>query len=637
LDKISWSLGNADVLSHDYTLDARGRRTAAAREDGTLWDYGYNERGEVTSASHLRANDTVLPGRGFGYTFDAIGNRTESRTDFQSVPPTQTTAYQANALNQYTTITRTNPLRRIVQGLAHPNATIEVRHDSPTGQSRTVARVEPSGAGFIAEAEADIALAGVWRQVVVDAERPGVGVNGGPVRTRKKGWLFFPPQNETLVYDKDGNLKEDARWHYTWDGENRLITQEEKAIANATPAETPPPRKRLEFAYDGQSRRVRKAVYQRSTTNEEPGTTWVLKSDLRFVYDAWNLLAELEMKPGTSNLELLRSYAWGYDLSGTEQGAGGVGGLVLVKSRDAGSTTVNNSNPPSTSLAPCYDGNGNILAYLDCTTGTPTQRMEYDAFGNEMTLDSVLEGRVASTREVPFRFSTKYTDSEMSLCYYGFRYYSPELGRWLSRDPIGERGGLNLYGMVSNDPVNKWDYLGQDVGVANPYGGPSDGFNYPEGAGHYFGGSGKDVDVPFSSIDGGWTVKDFITPCDYASGSSHKIDSIKKVPVDLYSISSFFTNAGPGRITVRIKGTLYRKKSSSPYLNTVADLWQFDGRMTADDDPFDFDPRPWNERGILKEAVTQIVNAMPAGKSFTVHFTGGRDVHETGSCGCEKK
>jgi hypothetical protein len=32
--------------------------------------------------------------------------------------------------------------------------------------------------------------------------------------------------------------------------------------------------------------------------------------------------------------------------------------------------------------------------------------------------------------------------------------------KWLSRDPIGERGGINLYGMVRNDPVNKWDYLG---------------------------------------------------------------------------------------------------------------------------------------------------------------------------------
>ena len=76
---------------------------------------------------------------------------------------------------------------------------------------------------------------------------------------------------------------------------------------------------------------------------------------------------------------------------------------------------------------------GAYLAYLDCTTGTITQRREYDAFGNEMTLDSVLEGGVASIREVPFRFSTKYTDSETSQSYYGYRYYSAELGRWLSK------------------------------------------------------------------------------------------------------------------------------------------------------------------------------------------------------------
>ncbi len=43
---------------------------------------------------------------------------------------------------------------------------------------------------------------------------------------------------------------------------------------------------------------------------------------------------------------------------------------------------------------------------------------------------------------------------------YGYRYYDSTDGRWLSRDPIGERGGLNLYGFVNNDPVNSWDYLG---------------------------------------------------------------------------------------------------------------------------------------------------------------------------------
>ena len=46
------------------------------------------------------------------------------------------------------------------------------------------------------------------------------------------------------------------------------------------------------------------------------------------------------------------------------------------------------------------------------------------------------------------------------LRYYGSRYYDPLTGRWPSRDPIGEDGGLNLYGFVGNEGVNRWDHLG---------------------------------------------------------------------------------------------------------------------------------------------------------------------------------
>ena len=60
----------------------------------------------------------------------------------------------------------------------------------------------------------------------------------------------------------------------------------------------------------------------------------------------------------------------------------------------------------------------------------------------------------------PFRFSTKYQDDETDLLYYGERYYNASTGRWLSRDPIEEKGGLNLYGFVYNSPLNKTDALG---------------------------------------------------------------------------------------------------------------------------------------------------------------------------------
>lgn len=53
---------------------------------------------------------------------------------------------------------------------------------------------------------------------------------------------------------------------------------------------------------------------------------------------------------------------------------------------------------------------------------------------------------------------------------YGFRYYNPEPDRWLNRDPIEEAGGINLYGMVGNNPVNWVDYLGMLPGLGTAYG-----------------------------------------------------------------------------------------------------------------------------------------------------------------------
>ncbi len=45
----------------------------------------------------------------------------------------------------------------------------------------------------------------------------------------------------------------------------------------------------------------------------------------------------------------------------------------------------------------------------------------------------------------------------------GRRYYSPANGRFLGRDPIKEKGGLNLYGFVINNPINLWEYLGMET------------------------------------------------------------------------------------------------------------------------------------------------------------------------------
>jgi RHS repeat-associated protein len=56
-----------------------------------------------------------------------------------------------------------------------------------------------------------------------------------------------------------------------------------------------------------------------------------------------------------------------------------------------------------------------------------------------------------------YRFSTKPLNAATGLYHYTYRDYDPLTGRWLSRDPIAEQGGLNLYGYVGSDPVGRID------------------------------------------------------------------------------------------------------------------------------------------------------------------------------------
>ena len=76
-----------------------------------------------------------------------------------------------------------------------------------------------------------------------------------------------------------------------------------------------------------------------------------------------------------------------------------------------------------------------------------------------------MENRPVTTETATgvFQFSTKYYDEETGWYYYGYRYYDPQTGRWPSRDPIQERGGVNLYGFVGNDGVGLIDYLGNEI------------------------------------------------------------------------------------------------------------------------------------------------------------------------------
>ncbi|GHC40165.1 RHS repeat domain-containing protein [Roseibacillus persicicus] len=251
------------------------------------------------------------------------------------------------------------------------------------------------------------------------------------------------PFERTTSYDNDGNMTsgvvpgetgaagteyedEDnpdfaAATDLTWDAENRLVSI---TVGGET----------FFYDYDYLGRRI---VRSRSSDNLE----------MHFYYDGWNLIAQRNLT--SVGLETLaRTYTWGLDLSGSTQGAGGVGGLLTVGFR-------NGSNVMQDDYYPVYDGNGNICQYLD-SSGNTDARYEYDSFGRIV----VNEGNNGLNQWLRFRFSTKHRDYNTGLYYYGYRYYDPVTGRWPSRDPIEEYGGINLYNFISNSGLDRWDFLG---------------------------------------------------------------------------------------------------------------------------------------------------------------------------------
>jgi RHS repeat-associated protein len=115
-----------------------------------------------------------------------------------------------------------------------------------------------------------------------------------------------------------------------------------------------------------------------------------------------------------------------------------------------------------------FDANGNVSEYLD-TTGAISAHYEYDPFGGT----TVATG--AKATDFPHRFSTKFLDPETGLYYYGYRFYNPEMGRWVNRDPTGEVGSANLQISCANSPTNSVDPLGNHpVWPPNPVMPPAD-------------------------------------------------------------------------------------------------------------------------------------------------------------------
>ncbi|WP_367871097.1 RHS repeat-associated core domain-containing protein [Luteolibacter sp. Populi] len=402
----SASTGQASKpLAHwGYGYNGLGQRTAASDLAGDSWLYGYNAAGEVTKADKKKAGSTDLyPGRQFRYAYDGIGNRTAAESGGDSSGSgRRSIGYTPNALNQYGTIT-------------HPGS-FDVTARAPLAASPTVdgQPADELGTYFRKELSVSNATGPVWKEVEVSDGTQTVA-----------GFHFVPKASVGPIYDEDGNLKDDGRWTYTWDASNRLVGIVRSSLAPGTPY------LRVEYTYDYLDRRIGERRFNSlSSSTPDAATIWL--------YEGWNCIAELD-----GSWDLRREYVWGRDLSGSLQGAGGTGGLLWMR------------DGPSDKLHFCaFDGNGNVTNLIGEDGAFLTASYEYSPFGEVMKIT----GNYAAIN--PVGFSTRFHDKETGLCYYGYRYLDPAAGRWLSKDPMHELAGPNLYALIGNDSVGEVDMWG---------------------------------------------------------------------------------------------------------------------------------------------------------------------------------
>jgi RHS repeat-associated protein len=421
-----------DETSANYVYDLVGKIQEVTDPTGT-YAFAYDNMGRLTGTT---TQYSFLPGHNFqnSYSYDAASNRTSL-----TAPDGSTNSYNYDTLNRLTALTNSltgqfgfgyDALSRRTQ-LTRPNGVnTNYSYDSV---SHLLSVLHQAGSTTLDGASYgyDYAgnrtsksnyLNGITSNYGYDAIYELQQVTQGGSTTESYSYdavgnrmsssgvptYSYNPSNEltsnssgSYTYDANGNtLSDPSGRSYSWDFENRLTQVVNPGVGTTT------------FRYDPFGRRIQKSG-PLGTTN--------------YLYDGLdssaNLIEELD-----SAGNVLARYAQELSIDAP---------LSMLRS--------------GTGSYYEEDGLGSITS-LSSSAGAVANTYSYDSFGK----------LIASTGTItnPFQYTGREFDPESGTHYYRARYFDQNVGRFVSEDPIGFRGGINFYRYVSNNPLNLTDPTG---------------------------------------------------------------------------------------------------------------------------------------------------------------------------------
>ncbi|OGR36900.1 MAG: hypothetical protein A2091_11405 [Desulfuromonadales bacterium GWD2_61_12] len=409
--------------SVEYVYDAAGRRELVTVKEGTTVLQSLDT---VYDATTKELKEIVSPAGTFAFAPDAWGRRGSL-----TYPNGVVATYAYNAQTDWLTGIgyKDDAAGPLLLDIAYPE------HDKVGNRKARVEDNVATGYGYDATYQLRSATTGPSVEAF-DYDAVGNRESGPTVKETTAASYDHDAGNRMLLgrqftyeYDEFGNqafryldAAHSKFWQYSWDGENRLI--EARLVKAGATLRT------VSFAYDPFGRRIEKRVVEGTTA-----TTY------GYFYDAEDIVLETKAVQVGAGTPVITDTQYVH-------GPGIDEPLAMVRNGQ--------------SYFYHADGLGSIVAITDAAKNI-VQQYAYDSFGMVTPSNPDFENS--------YTYTGREWDKEVGLYYYRARYYDPMEGRFISKDPIGLNGGINVYAYVQNNPVNWTDPSGL-AAVPVPSGAP---------------------------------------------------------------------------------------------------------------------------------------------------------------------